>query len=494
MNLAFNTIPASLRVPLFYAEMDASQANRASAAKRTLLLGQKLASGTAVAATQYLVSTVDQAIALFGRGSMLARMMAIYRLNDPLGEVWVIPQDEAPAGAAAQGTVTVTGPATAAGTIALYIAGQRVLVGVSSGDTATVIATAIAAAVNAAGDLPVTATSAAAVVTLNCRWKGATGNDIRVVDSFQGQAGGEALPAGVGLTYAAMSGGTTNPVLTASITAMGDEPFDYIVNPYVDATSLDALKVELSSTSGRWSYSRLIFGHAYTASRGTLSDLVTLGLTRNDEHNTIAGFEVDVPNPAWEYASAYASRNAVFLNVSTSRPTQTGELLGIIPPRPGKRFIFTERQSLLNNRIATSYLAGGVVRIQRAITTYGLNSMGLADDSYLDSETLHQSAEFLRRMQSVITTKYARHSLADNGTTITAGGGVVTPAVLEGELDAEYRRMEEDGLVENFAAWQATRKVVRNTNNPNRVDILAGPDYVNQLRIVAMLNQFRLQY
>lgn len=201
-----------------------------------------------------------------------------------------------------------------------------------------------------------------------------------------------------------------------------------------------------------------------------------------------------MPNPAWEYAAAYASRNAVFLNVSTSRPTQTGELLGIMPPRPGKRFIFTERQSLLNNRIATSYLAGGVVRIQRAITTYGLNSLGLADDSYLDSETLHQSAEFLRRMQSVITTKYARHSLADNGTTITAGGGVVTPAVLEGELDAEYRRMEEDGLVENFAAWQATRKVVRNANNPNRVDILAGPDYVNQLRIVAMLNQFRLQY
>lgn len=494
MTIGFNNIPASVRVPLFYAEMDASQANRATVAKRTLLLGQRLASGTAVAGQPYLVATVDQAIALFGRGSMLARMMAVYRRNDLLGEVWVIPQDEPAAGVAASGTITVTGPATASGTIALYVAGQRLQVGVSAADSASAIATAIAAAVNAAGDLPVTAAAAAAVVTLTCRWKGLTGNDITVMDSYYGQAGGEALPAGVGLAYAAMSGGTAAPVLTDSITAMGDEAYDYIIHPYTDATSLNALALELSSTSGRWSYARQLYGHAYSALRGTLSSLVTFGLTRNDEHHTVAGFETDVPAPSWEFAAGYGARNAAFLNVTVSRPTQTGEVLGILPARVGRRFIFAERQSLLNNRIATSYVAGGVVRVERAISTYGLNTLGLPDDSYLDSETLHQSAEFLRRMRSVITTKYARHSLANSGTPITAGNGVVTPAVLEGELDAEYLRMMDDGLVENFEAWQATRRVERDSGNPNRVNILAAPDYVNQLRIVALLNQFRLQY
>ncbi|WP_342230296.1 hypothetical protein, partial [Yersinia enterocolitica] len=29
---------------------------------------------------------------------------------------------------------------------------------------------------------------------------------------------------------------------------------------------------------------------------------------------------------------------------------------------------------------------------------------------------------------------------------------------------------------------------------PNRLDVLFPPDYVNQLRVFAVLNQFRLQY
>ncbi|ENX5204677.1 hypothetical protein ACFPOW_005226, partial [Salmonella enterica] len=31
-------------------------------------------------------------------------------------------------------------------------------------------------------------------------------------------------------------------------------------------------------------------------------------------------------------------------------------------------------------------------------------------------------------------------------------------------------------------------------NNSNRLDVLFPPDYVNQLRVFAVLNQFRLQY
>lgn len=31
-------------------------------------------------------------------------------------------------------------------------------------------------------------------------------------------------------------------------------------------------------------------------------------------------------------------------------------------------------------------------------------------------------------------------------------------------------------------------------DNPNRLDVLFPPDYVNQLRVFAVLNQFRLQY
>lgn len=496
--VSFNYIPANVRVPLFYAEMDNSQAGYFTQNKRALLVGQMLTAGTAAVDTPYLVSTTDMAKTLFGTGSMLARMHEKYRLQDSFGEVWCIAVADAGAGAQATGTVTVTGPATASGTIALYVAGQRVLVPVTSGDTASTIAAAINTAINAATDLPVTSTVLAAVVTLTCRWKGETGNDIKVLDSFRGFAGGEALPAGVALAYSGsgkLTGGTTNPTLSGTvITAMGDEEYDYVVHPYTDSTSLDAWQLEYNDSVGRWAYSRQVYGHCYTALRGTLNALTTAGALRNDPHHTIAGIDADCPNPNWEYAAAYGGANALGLNVDVARPTQTLPLNGILVPRAGKRFLLTERQSLLSYGIATSMVTGGMLRVERAITTYQKNSWGQNDPSYLDSETLHTLTEITRRLRNRITQKYPRHKLANDGTRFGAGQAIVTPSVIRGELLAEYALMEELGLVENAAMFAKYLIVERDAENPNRVNVLLPPDLVNQLRIFALLNQFRLQY
>lgn len=494
MTVPFNYIPQGLRQPLFYAEMDNSAANYGQPTRRRLLIGQKLSTGSAAVATPLLVGTTDGAKSAFGRGSMLARMHAAMRAVDPVGEIWCIALADAGPGVNATGTITVTGPATGAGTINLYIAGQRVQVGVALSDSANTVAAAIVTAVNGSTDLPVTAVAASAVVTLTCRWKGATGNDITVLDSFRGTAGGEARPAGIGLAYVAMASGATNPSLTAAIIAMGDEEYDYVVHPYTDSTNLDYMQTEMGESSGRWSYSRLIFGHAYSALRGDLSSLTTAGGLRNDQHQTIAAIDADCPNPCWEYAACYAARNAVFLDANVARPTQTGELTGMLPPRAGQRFLFTEVNSLLSYGIATSYVAGGSLRVGRAITTYQENTFGQADASYLDSETLHQSAYVLRDLRSVITSKYARHALASDGTAFGAGAAIVTPSVIRGELVARYRALEADGIVENAEAFAANLIVEIDSNNPNRLNVLYPPDYVNQLRVFAVLNQFRLQY
>ena len=59
---------------------------------------------------------------------------------------------------------------------------------------------------------------------------------------------------------------------------------------------------------------------------------------------------------------------------------------------------------------------------------------------------------------------------------------------------ALYRRLELEGIVENADLFKKYLIVERNASNPNRLDVLFPPDYVNQLRIFAVLNQFRLQY
>lgn len=264
--------------------------------------------------------------------------------------------------------------------------------------------------------------------------------------------------------------------------------------PYSDAAVLDAFQTEMNDTSGRWSPFRQIYGHVYTAKRGDVNALKTFGNARNDQHCTIVGVEPELPTPIEEVLAAYLARTSVFISADPARPTQTGVLTGVMAAPSESRFITTDRQTLLENGIATLTTTSGTVTIERAVTTYQRNSFGDADASYLDSETMHTLAYVLRRMKSLITTKYARHKLANDGTRYGAGQAIVTPSVIRGELVALYRQLELSGIVENADLFKQYLIVERNADNPNRLDVLFPPDLVNQLRIFAVLNQFRLQY
>ncbi|WP_028310982.1 phage tail sheath subtilisin-like domain-containing protein [Derxia gummosa] len=494
MTVSFNSIPSNLAVPLFWAEMDNSQANTLTAtAKPSLIVGHKLNSTPAAVGQLRRILSLDAAIAYYGRGSMLARMAAAYFASDPFGELWAIAVGE-PTGVAATGTLTITGPATASGTLTLYIGGQRVQVAVLSGDTATVIAAAVASAVNAATDLPVTATSSAGVVTLTARHVGLLGNDIRIIANYRGVQGGEATPTGLSLAIAQMSGGSGVPTFTATVAAMADNEFDFIAWPFADTASLDTIGTEMGETSGRWSWSRQIYGVVYGARRDSLGSHVTFGLARNDPRVSCWAAETNHPTPPWEIAASYAARNAAYIRIHAARPTQTGALDAVLPPLPSDRWTLTEQQSLLTSGLACGYVTNGVQRITRAVTTYRTNALGQPDNSYQDSETLHTAAYVLRTLRLRITGKYARHLLASDGTRVAPGVPVVTPAVLRAELIAAYDELEAAGYVENADLFAKYLVVERNATNPNRVDVLFPPDYINQLRIFAVLNQFRLQY
>ncbi|MNU05066.1 Phage tail sheath protein [compost metagenome] len=66
--------------------------------------------------------------------------------------------------------------------------------------------------------------------------------------------------------------------------------------------------------------------------------------------------------------------------------------------------------------------------------------------------------------------------------------------MIRGELVAAYRSLEALGIVENTEAFKANLVVERDATNPNRLNVLYPPDLVNQLRVFALLYQFRLQY
>ncbi len=84
MAISFNNIPSDVRVPLFYAEMDNSAANSASASMRRLIVAQVNddVSGPELGSL-VLVPSVALAKNIGGQGSMLASMYETWRKADP---------------------------------------------------------------------------------------------------------------------------------------------------------------------------------------------------------------------------------------------------------------------------------------------------------------------------------------------------------------------------------------------------------------------------
>ena len=494
MAISFNNIPNNIKVPLFYAEVDSSAANTIQDSGASLIIAHPLAESPIERNKLIIIPTADHAKKLAGRGSQLSRMVEAYRNIDNFGELFVIAVDEPTAGSNATGTIQISGTAEETGILSLYIGNSKIQSRVTVSDTAEAIANGLNNTINANPDLPVTASVSNSTITLTAKHKGLSGNDIPLCFNYYGTIGGEETPDGLNIVITQMNGGTGTPDLTPVIAAMGDKLLDFIAFPFNDLSSLATFNHEMDDTKGRWSYVRQLYGHVYTAKKGDLSELVEFGDKLNYQHITVAGYEKTIQTSIDELIAMRTARNAIFIRNDPARPTQTGLLNGALPASDSNQFTLTEQQSLLSHGIATAYVSSGNLLIQRDITTYQRNSYGIADNSYLDSETLHTLAYILRKLRSVITSKYPRHKLANDGTRFGAGQAIITPAVAKAEINATYRQLELLGLVENFDLFKKNLIVERNVNDPNRLDVLFPPDLVNQLRVFAVLAQFRLQY
>ncbi len=491
--IPFHQIPANIRVPLFYAEVDNSQANTAQTTQRALILAQITGEGSAPPGVPAISQGSGDAINAGGQGSMLALMLAAYRTADAFGEVWYLPLTDATGATAATGELAITAPPTAAGTFYLYIAGVRIAQPVQPTQAATDIASALVATIRGhALACPVTASASGGNVTFTARNAGPCGNDIDLRVNYLGTPGGEVTPQGMTYTITPMTGGAVAPDLATALDGVGDMAFDFIVCPYTDPTSLDAVQTFLDDTNGRWSWQQMLYGHAFTAARGTLGELVAIGTARNDQHTSMMGFN-DSPTPAWIWAASLAGASAVSLRADPATPLQTLPLPGVLAPPVQSRFALSDRNALLYDGIATFTVGDdGTVAIENLITTYQENAYGQPDDSYLEVETLFTLAALLRHLASVVTSKYGRVKLADDGTHFASGSNVVTPNIFRADLIAAYQQDEASGLVQDSDVFAQALVVERNATNPNRVDVLWPGVLIDQLRIFALLAQFRL--
>lgn len=488
MPISFDQIPIGILTPGQFIEFNASQAVSGPQVQpqRALVIGQKLAAGTAPAGAPVRVTSADEAVQLFGRGSMLAAMCAAFLANNPVAEMTAFPLSDNGAGVAATKTITITGPATAAGTLNVLVGGRRVQVAVADDDTATEVATAVAAAINANADLPVTAASAAGVVTATSRHKGEAGQGLDIRVNYRA---GEVTPAGLTVAVAAGVNGTGNPDASTAFDVIGDEWFNTFVLPYTDAANLDAFDAELADRFGPL---RMIDGLAFSAAAGAHGTLTALGNGRNSPHVTIGGIKGS-PTPTWETAAAYAGQVSYHGAIDPARPFQTLALKGVLAPAVADRFSRAERNLLLADGISTFTVdQGGNVLIERPVTTFQTNAFGLPDTAYLDVNTLLTLSYLRWSMRARLASKFPRHKLASDGTLYGPGQAVVTPKVIRAELVSLFGDWMDLGLVEDIEQFKRDLIVERDAGDPNRLNALIPSNLVNQFRVFAGQVQFRL--
>lgn len=489
-NITFMTIPTDWRVPGQYIEIDHTKAVRGlpGMARRILLLGQRLATGTVNAGVLTRVTRKEDGVSYFGRGSMLAQMIAAAIKVNPYTEMWALALDDLVAGVAATFTVTIAGTPTEAGTPCLYIGGKRLPISVTTSSTATTIATAIAATINADLDLPVTAASAAGVVTLTARHKGAEPGGIDIRWNYYD---GETMPKGITGVIAAGVAGSGNPDVLTAIAAMSTGAYYTIGMSWSDTANMVAMETELQS---RWGGMDMRAGHAFTFKAGTSAGLSTYGSARNSPHTSVFGLNKS-PTLPWVIAAQGAAAVEFSGGNDPAIPFRGIELPDVMAPAEADKMTSTERNLVLRDGISTIIFdESGKAMVEQVVTTYQTNTFGMDDRSLLKLNT-KWTVDYMRYIfRFAVARDYPAHKLAGDDVLdrIAPGQKIATPKLIRNTLIAAAGQLEYVGLLEDLASFKKDLKVVRSTADECRVNAIIPPNVVNQFDVFAASVQFIL--
>lgn len=506
MSISFGGIPADNLVPMFMTEFDNSNAAKGGAMPwKNLLIGQALSANSANTGTLKLITSDEQADALYGAGSQIARMIRAFRKNTRNSELWALAIADGTTPAEGEIAVSFAGSATVApksGAIRLMIGGQSVSADVVAGKTAAEVATAIAAAINENQQLPVVAEASSATVTLTAKNGGTCGQGIDIrYNHYQGQE----LPQGVQLTITAMTGGGSDTsYVTANVAnIIRGTWFNAIVAGSDDATNVAEIKRILDD---RWTATVQQTGVLFfslngcsVTSGGDTTDYGTASLDALMERGGDLNSQViclpslpETPTPGFEVAAAVLGCVAPKALNDPAQPLSNWAVAGIVAPRE------TDREDLEGNNLLLK--AGcalltcgndGTVYLKRMVTTYKTNPAGAKDTSYQQLEKVF-TLSFLRwDWNNYLAGRYPHAKLADDGTDFGPGQVIMTPKLGEAELLGRYEYWISKGLVQDYATFKENLVVARDPDDDTALQFLIPADLIDQFFIGKSKIQFK---
>lgn len=463
-NIAFDNIPSTIRKPGIYTEFNMKMAVNTLPANlyKVLVIGQRIAAGTVAANTAVDIFSDDEAAVYFGRGSIAhLTVRAAIKANRYLS-LQAIALDDAVAGVAASGTVTITGPATSSGALRLDVNNQAVDIAIASGDAANSIAAALNAQIALQPDLPVTATVLAGVVTLTAKNKGTLGNAIKVSATLSGASG-------VGAAVVAMANGLNDPDITDALTAVYNAGHHILISAYNDETNLTALRTHIDAVSGPQEKRRCraVFAHI-----GTYAQATTLATAINSGR-MLCVLDPSANEAVYEVSAAMAAVAAS--EEDPARPLNGLALGGLVPPPMASWLSETQIEAALHNGVTPVRVGpGNKVQIVRAITSYLVNANSVPDISMLDWTTIGTLDYVAMSLEQRIGLRFPRDKKSAR-----------TKARLKDEIMNVLYKLEELEIVENVEANKAGVLIEDDSVDPNRYNVKIPVDVVNGLHVIA---------
>jgi phage tail sheath gpL-like len=372
--------------------------------RNIVLIGNYLAAKNGTVTDNIPVQVADDAVAgnLYGFGSILHRMVLACKAgHGQTVTMWCIPQQEPAGVAATSSTFAITGPATAAGTLAIYVAGIRYPISVNSGDSAAMIGGNLVAAITADPNCPCTA-SGAASVSLVAKNKGLWGNYIVPAVNI---LPGDALPGGVGCTVTVLSGGTLVGTLQSALNGMGtgsnqnilpngQQATDIVVgfagaNATIDQTSETAIATwnglgnvtppngnfdHLVAKPVRWLFGDITSGASVPSADTTFATTNLWdrggGMIAAPGSNThpveLACIAMGVLAKMHAYDAAYGPAGAVLPGVDP----------GYVAAQAGNRWTdaYLQRDNAVKGGVSPTRVVGGNTILQNVVTFYSTNT------------------------------------------------------------------------------------------------------------------------
>lgn len=438
--------------------------------QRLAIVGQGRSSVT-YATTKRQITSATEAGNIYGFGSPihLAAMQLFPANGDGIGSipVTVYPLVDAETGVAAVGSIGLSGVQAAAAEYVVSIAGIKTRpVAFTAAQALADRVTALAAAINAVVEMPVTAaavtTLGSEAVTITAKWDGVSGDDIIV--SVSGDAS-----AGSVFAITQPTGGLVNPIVDAALAHMGNVWETAILNclNIADTTALDTYRVFGESRWGALVRKPLVVFTGVT--EAAVADATEVSDARKTDR---VNAQLVAPGSVTLPCVVAAGELTRILTVANNNPPvdySMQPVTGVEPGADSVQWLYTDQDAAVKKGSSTIEVIDNVVRLSDTITMY--HPTGDPLPAYRHVNDIVKIQNILFNLDLIFATaEWASAPLVPDGQPVD-NPAAKTPALAKAEICELIDSLGRRAVISDPKTAKSRVKCAISSTNPRRLDV-----------------------